>query len=268
MKSSGYSAGFVGEVAGSVAMGMKRSQINPATIHVAPDGTEEVETFVCAPGCPVAILNDQSGDRPGMSGGGVHREGYGGGMFGGIDCASAARNDSGGAARFFTTFAPEPAPFIYVPKPSRAEREFGCENLPLRSAGEMTDSNEDDARLDSPRTGAGRTGGARNHHPTLKSVRLATHLARLILPPPHADGSPRRLLNPFAGSGTECIGAMRAGFEEAVSIEQDADFVEIARARVARWQEVPAHVDPSESKPAKVDDRQASLFARTGNGGR
>ena len=186
-----------------------------------------------------------------MSGGGAHRADYAGGMFGKIDCTSVARNDSGSAARFY-----------FTAKPSKSERELGCEHLPAKTAGEMTDRDEDEVALDSPRTGAGRGGGARNHHPCLKSIDLVKHFAAMILPPAHADGTPRRILIPFAGSGSECIGALRAGWDEIVGIERDAEFVPIAEARLTRWSEVPDHVDPRESKPEKADKRQASLFGK------
>lgn len=61
-----------------------------------------------------AALDAQSGERPGMSGGGKHKPGAKGGMFGAIDCTHTARGDSGGASRFF-----------YCPKASRAERGEG-----------------------------------------------------------------------------------------------------------------------------------------------
>ena len=63
-----------------------------------------------------------------------------------------------------------PANLVSVPKASRAERELGCAGLPTRTGAEATQSKEGQARLDSPRTGAGRTGGRdggiRNFHPT------------------------------------------------------------------------------------------------------
>jgi hypothetical protein len=64
-----------------------------------------------------AMLDEQSGERPGMSGGGNHREDYEGGLFGAIDCSHTARGDSGGASRFF-----------YCAKASRAERSVGLPN--------------------------------------------------------------------------------------------------------------------------------------------
>lgn len=134
----------------------------------------------------------------------------------------AGFGDSGGASRFF-----------YVAKASRAERELGCDDLPLRSAAEVTDSQEDSARLDSPRTGAGRTSGARNHHPTVKPIAFDEWLASLPLPPAGRPHGPRRIFIPYAGSGSEMIGALRAGWDEVIGVERDAEFIEILRARVA-----------------------------------
>lgn len=59
-------------------------------------------------------------------------------------------------------------------------------------------------------------------HPCMKPLALCEYLARLILPPVRRDGAPRRLLVPFSGSGSEMIGALRAGWDEVVGIEYDA----------------------------------------------
>ena len=158
--------------------------------------------------------------------------------------------DSGGPSRFF-----------FTAKVSTREREFGCEDLPLRSAGEMTDRGEDEVALDSPRTGAGRGDGARNHHPTLKSIAANQWLARLVLPPTDAP----RILIPFAGSGSEVIGALRAGWKDVFAIEREEDFVDIAVRRIRRWQEVPASVPVDEVGAAPAaDERQATLFGKVG----
>ncbi|NUP13237.1 MAG: site-specific DNA-methyltransferase [Polyangiaceae bacterium] len=79
--------------------------------ELAPDGFETVENWKCVEGCPVRTLDEQSGERPGMSGGGKHRSDYDGGLFGGIDSTTTARGDTGGASRFF-----------YCGKATRAER--------------------------------------------------------------------------------------------------------------------------------------------------
>jgi site-specific DNA-methyltransferase (adenine-specific) len=128
--------------------------------------------------------------------------------------------DSGGPSRFF-----------YCSKVSTKEREAGCEGLALRSAGEVTDREDGSAGLDNPRAGAGRTSGARNHHPTLKPLSLTTWLAKLIMPPTAAPV----LLVPFAGAGSEMIGAVRAGWPYVLGIEREAEYIEIARARLKHW---------------------------------
>jgi hypothetical protein len=78
--------------------------------------------------------------------------------------------------------------------------------------------------------------GADNHHPTVKPLGVCEYLARLILPPePHRDTA--RLLVPFAGSGSEMIGALQAGWRNVTGIEKEAEYVEIAKRRVACWHE-------------------------------
>lgn len=132
--------------------------------------------------------------------------------------------DSGGASRFY-----------FCPKASTEERELGCAAFPLRSAGAMTgDREEGSDGLNSPRSGAGRGKGARNHHPTIKPVDLMRYLARLIMPP-----APGKLLVPYAGSGSEMIGARLAGWSDITGIEWNEEFAEIARARVALAEKKP-----------------------------
>lgn len=128
--------------------------------------------------------------------------------------------DSGGASRFF-----------YSAKVSTREREHGCESIVLKTAAEMTESEDGQARLESPRTGAGRGGGARNHHPTLKPIALAKWLARLIMPP--TPGA--QLLVPFSGAGSEMIGALEAGWAAVFGIEAEQAYIDIANARIAAW---------------------------------
>lgn len=72
--------------------------------------------------------------------------------------------------------------------------------------------------------------GVNNTHPTLKPLALTEYLARLILPP--ASIGERRLLVPFSGSGSEMIGALKAGWDTVVGIEQDKHYCEIAEQRL------------------------------------
>ena len=132
---------------------------------------------------------------------------------GGISKPEHFRADSGSAARFF-----------YTAKASREDREEGLESLPLRSAGEATDRVDGSAGLNSPRAGASRTNGARNHHPTVKPTSLMRYLCRLVTP---RDGV---VLDPFMGSGSTGKAAILEGFRF-IGIDLEPEYVEIARAR-------------------------------------
>lgn len=69
-----------------------------------------------------------------------------------------------------------------------------------------------------------------NPHPSVKSIELTEYLAKLILPP--NLNKPRRLLVPFCGSGSELIGALKAGWEEVVGIEMDKEYCNISETRL------------------------------------
>ena len=118
-----------------------------------------------------------------------------------------------------------PTVFRYVAKPTRKERDFGCQDLPLKSAGEATDRQDGSAGLNSPRAGAGRTSGARNFHTTVKPVTLMRYLCRLICPPGGV------VLDPFTGSGTAGMAAVMEGFKF-VGIEKEPEYLAIAQARI------------------------------------
>lgn len=142
--------------------------------------------------------------------------------------AAGGYSDAGGLSRFY-----------YCAKVATKERERGCESLPLRSAGEVTGGREEGSvGLDNPRAGAGRTGGARNHHPTLKPIALTRWLASLIKPPASYDGA--QLLVPYSGAGSEMIGALLAGWPIVLGIEGSAEYIDIARARIPAWIVEPA----------------------------
>lgn len=70
-----------------------------------------------------------------------------------------------------------------------------------------------------------------NDHPTVKPQTLCEYLARLILPP--LRKTPRRLIVPFSGSGSEMLGALLAGWDHVTGIERDPHYVEIARRRLS-----------------------------------
>jgi site-specific DNA-methyltransferase (adenine-specific) len=132
-----------------------------------------------------------------------------------VDSDERGHCDSGSAARFF-----------YCAKASKADRDEGLEGFALRSASECCEDREPgSAGLDNPRAGAGRTSGARNIHPTVKPTSLMRYLCRLVTPPGGV------VLDPFTGSGSTGKGAMLEGFRF-IGIEREAEYLEIARARI------------------------------------
>lgn len=72
--------------------------------------------------------------------------------------------------------------------------------------------------------------GGKNSHPTVKPVDLCAYLAKLLLPAER--DTPRRIVVPFSGSGSEIMGALRAGWDEAVGIEISAEYCDLARRRI------------------------------------
>jgi len=65
----------------------------------------------------------------------------------------------------------------------------------------------------------------KNNHPTVKPTDLMAWLCRLVTPPGGI------VLDPFAGSGSTLVAAKREGFQY-IGIEREAEYVEIAKARV------------------------------------
>ena len=117
--------------------------------------------------------------------------------------------DSGSAARFF-----------YCAKASKRDRDEGLEDLPILRV-KMNNGNDAEGDPVSDRF----TKQARNHHPTVKPTDLMRYLCRLVTPP---NGI---ILDPFMGSGSTGKGAMLQGFRF-IGIEREAEYLEIARARI------------------------------------
>lgn len=115
--------------------------------------------------------------------------------------------------------------FTYQPKASKEDREEGLGDLPIRSAGEVTDRQDGSEGLNSPRAGAGRTRGSRNHHPTVKPTELMRYLVRLVTPP---NGI---VLDPFCGSGSTGKAVMLEDFEF-IGIELNEEYCQLARHRI------------------------------------
>lgn len=104
---------------------------------------------------------------------------------------------SGGASRYFKVLEND-LRFHYTSKASVSERESGLE------------PSEDRANL----------------HPTVKPIALMQYLCRLVRMP-----TPGMILDPFCGSGSTGIAALREGFDF-IGIELDPNHAETARKRI------------------------------------
>jgi site-specific DNA-methyltransferase (adenine-specific) len=124
-----------------------------------------------------------------------------------LDAAAGGGEDTGG--RQLT-----PSRFLYCPKPSRAERDAGCEALPEQHFHLLPN--------------AGPSAPARNPHPTLKPIELMRWLVRLICP---AGGI---VLDPFMGSGTTGAAAAMES-RRFCGVELEEAYLEVAAARIAHW---------------------------------
>ena len=110
--------------------------------------------------------------------------------------------------------------YFYCAKASKADRDEGCEGLPVRQT-------VGGGGLNNPVSGAygSEKAPARNHHPTVKPTELMRNLVRLVTPPGGV------VLDPFCGSGSTGRGAILEGMSF-IGIDLDEDYLEIARRRI------------------------------------
>ncbi len=163
-------------------------------------GEEEQAVYECEPGCPVAKLDEQSGE-------GVSKQAPRGQAMGydddgavrahdHVDVVGRGHNDQGGASRFFANFEPDiDAPFIYTGKASKRDKNADLEEE-----------------------------GLINKHPTVKSQALMLYFVRLVTPPGGI------VLDPFAGSGSTGVAAATGNFRF-ILIERETNFWQIAKVR-------------------------------------
>ena len=138
-------------------------------------------------------------------------------------------SDSGGASRFFFNTGNTcggkdlNSRFMYCPKVNKKEREMGCEDLPTVHGVGTMQGDADGSLL----TGSGnpRDTSGKNHHPTVKPIKLMAYLCNLVTPP---NGT---ILDPFAGSGSTGIAAIQEGFNF-IGIEKEAEYVTICKHRL------------------------------------
>jgi hypothetical protein len=163
-------------------------------LYADADGMETVESWQCVDGCPVRALDEQAGERrstgnyPSNSTNELNSNVYSKGLGG----QGPIYSDSGGASRFYPTFAWEAddfIPYLYCPKASKKDRGEG------------------------------------NTHETVKPNQLMRWLARLVCPPGGV------VFDPFMGSGSTGKAAIREGFGF-LGIDDRPGNIPLARRRI------------------------------------
>jgi DNA modification methylase len=158
------------------------------------DGLETIESWQCVDGCPVRALDEQAGERrstgnyPSNSTNELNSNVYSKGLGG----QGPIYSDSGGASRFYPTFAWEEddfIPYLYCPKASKKDRGEG------------------------------------NTHETVKPNQLMRWLTRLVCPPGGV------VFDPFMGSGSTGKAAVREGFGF-LGIDDRPGNIPLARRRI------------------------------------
>ena len=165
------------------------------------EGTEEVVAYTCVPGCAVAELDQQSGVLKSGSLLAHHKRSVprlgNGGVYGNDagdpESHTAGRNFHGDSGGA-SRFFPQ---FLYTPKSSPKDRNSG---MPP---------------------------GEKNTHVSVKPIALMEWLVTLC-------GAPRNgiILDPFMGSGSTGVAALRSGFR-VIGIEREQEYIDIARKRIA-----------------------------------
>ncbi|MEQ1698019.1 MAG: site-specific DNA-methyltransferase, partial [Hyphomicrobiaceae bacterium] len=124
----------------------------------------------------------------------------------------------------FPASAREAIRFFYAPKADRAEREFGMDEAIRLTGEEIKGRKAGSAGSQTAASGIQNTPVA-NFHPTVKPIDLMAWLCRLVTPP---GGT---VLEPFMGSGSTGIAAVRHGFRF-IGIEKSPEYFDIARRRI------------------------------------
>jgi hypothetical protein len=160
------------------------------------------------------------------------------------DGGPAINGNSGGASRF-----------LYVAKASSAERNAGLDGFEDVASRRYGERGAGELLQQTPQGDVHH----RNVHPTVKPISLCRWMVRLVTPP---GGT---VLDPFAGSGTTLVAATVEGFDS-IGIEQDAEYVAIAGARVAWWARHPdgmtlvKRLEAEKERTAVEDAGQGALF--------
>jgi len=188
--------------------------------HGDADGRETVGEWDCADDCPVAELDRQTADLQGTG----NRQ-------------ISGRGDGYRASSYEVSF-------------QRAVYASDCDGG--GGASRFFPTFKYQAKADTAERNIGLPPGERNMHPTCKPVELMQWLCRLVTPPGGL------VLDPFTGSGTTGMAALREGFRF-LGVEKDPEHAAVARLRIegdAPLLNAPREPSP---RPAATETPQTTL---------
>jgi DNA modification methylase len=170
----------------------------------------ETEVYECIEGCPVKLLDEQSGTlKSGAMKSGTKAQDLQTNSIGAWTdrtLTTEFQASEGGASRFF-----------YVAKASKRDRNEGLDDLPLRKSDQRSEVAAGIwAEMEAPK---------QNFHPTVKPTALMEYLVKLVTPP---NGT---VLDPFTGSGSTGKAAILQGFNF-IGIEMTEEYVPIIEGRL------------------------------------
>jgi len=117
--------------------------------------------------------------------------------------------------------------FFYVAKASKKERNLGCEDMEEQ---QTTDgcirSNPESARKYQANSAL-----RKNHHPTVKPIKLMEYLIKLV----SKEGA--TILDPFMGSGTTGCACANLN-RKFIGIEKEPEYIKIAEARISKYKQI------------------------------
>lgn len=112
--------------------------------------------------------------------------------------------------------------FFYCAKPSKRERNAGCEGLETKIRNDGRDEKLSSGNMPQNRS----NNPKQNHHPTVKPLKLMEYFIKLLSPP---EGGV--IIDPFMGSGTTGV-ACKGLNREFIGIEKNPEYFEIAKNRI------------------------------------
>ncbi len=172
-----------------------------------------------------------TGEKHGVSGTAksnkTHRH-SGKGWLGGLDKIKVnLPNDEGDFSRYFD-LDKWWCNFIVTPKASKSEKNKGLDDLEEKEGTKNMMEGTGGAVCSDGSVRTRAHPKMKNHHPTVKPLKLMSYLITLGSRPNDT------VLDPFSGSGTTCLAANILG-RNAIGIELNPEYAKIAKARLEGW---------------------------------